>query len=112
MARDPDDDTLTLATLIRWQKERPEAAIVIAAADTRNLGEPLDIGLRLSNHNAAHLVGIAMVLIDTALADVAAHASPSKIVLDRLRTAIAALSGRPQTTPPPSRPERKPKPRS
>jgi hypothetical protein len=108
MARDPDDDTHTLATLIRWQRERPEAAIIIASADTRTLGEPLDIGLRLSNHNAVHLVGIAMALIDTAIEDVVAHASPNKVVLNRLRTAVAALSGRPRATP---RKERKPRPR-
>jgi hypothetical protein len=96
MSRDPEDDALTLAALMQWQKERPDAAIVIAAADKGRPGEPLDIGLRLSNHTAAHLVGISMALINSAIEDIEGDAQPNQTILDRLRSAIAQLGGKPQ----------------
>ena len=108
MARDPEDDALTLAALMQWQKERPNAAIVIAAADTGGAGAPLDIGLRLSNHTAAHLIGISLALINMAIEDIEGHAQPDRAMLACLRGAFAQLSGTPQ--PPRPGDNRGPKP--
>jgi hypothetical protein len=100
LPRDPEDDALTLAALMQWQRARPDAAIVVAAADRGRPGEPLDIGLRLSNHSAVHLVGISMALINAAIEDIEAHERPNLAVLQRLRTAMAQLSGAPGDAPP------------
>ena len=94
MARDSEDDALMLAALMQWQKQWPDAAIMIAAADRGSeRGAPHEIGLRLSHDGAAPLIAIATALISAALTDLEKEERPDLSRLQRLRDALARLGG-------------------
>src|ERR1700741_2822734 len=94
MPREAEDDALMLAVLMQWQREWPDAAIAIAAADRDGCRDTvLEVGLRLSHQSGATLIAIGGAWIGAAIREIEMQPQPDEASLQRLREALARLSG-------------------
>ena len=91
--RDPEDDVSARQALEDWLRDRPEAAIVVAAID-RLPDDTLDVAVKLSQLTGYHLIGLVQALLQEAI-DMVAETPGATLDPDfeRLRQAKALLEG-------------------
>jgi hypothetical protein len=89
----PEDDQGARQALEDWLRERPEAAIVVAAID-RLPDDTLDVAVKLSRLCGYELVGLVQALLQQAI-DIASEASGATLdpEFERLQQAKALLDG-------------------
>lgn len=92
--RDPEDDDAAREALEDWLRERPNAAIVVAAVDHLP-DETLDIGMKLSRLTGYHLVGLAQALLQQAIASAETSGNVLGSEIEKLRQALALLDSDP-----------------
>lgn len=88
--RDPEDDDAAREALEEWLRDRPHAAIVVAAVD-RLPDDTLEIGMKLSRITGYHIIGLAQALLKEAIATAEASGSLLDPEMEKLRQAFALL---------------------
>src|SRR5581483_9278311 len=88
--RDPEDDDAAREALEEWLRDRPNAAIVVAAVD-RLPDDTLEIGMKLSRLTGYHLIGLAQALLKEAIATAVASGNILDPELEKLKTAVSLL---------------------
>ena len=89
--RNPEDDQSARQALEDWLRDRPDAAIVVAAID-RLPDDTLDVAVKMSQLSGYHLIGLVQALLQEAI-DMVAETPGATLDPDfeRLRQAKALL---------------------